>query len=35
MPTNDERREVAAKLWDMAARTNPLLPALVGTLGTP
>lgn len=35
MPTNDERREVAAKLWDMAARTNPLLPALVEALGTP
>lgn len=35
MPTNDERHEVAAKLWDMAARTNPLLPALVEALGTP
>ena len=35
MPTNDERRKVAAKLWDMAARTNPLLPALVEALGTP
>ena len=35
MPVNDELREVAAKLWDMAVRTNPLLPALVEALGTP
>ena len=33
--TRDERREAAAKLLDMAARTNPLLPALVEVLGTP
>lgn len=35
MPADEERHEVAAKLWDMAARTNPLLPALVEVLGTP
>ena len=33
--TNDERREVAAKLRDMAVRTNPSWPALMEALGTP
>ena len=35
MPTNDERREVAAKLRDMACRANPSWPALMEALGTP
>lgn len=35
MPTNDERREVAAKLRDIAVRTNPSWPALMEALGTP
>lgn len=35
MPTNDERRDVAAKLRDMAVRTNPSWPALMEALGTP
>lgn len=35
MPTNSERREVAAKLRDMAVRTNPSWPALMEALGTP
>lgn len=35
MPTNDERREVAVKLRDMAVRTNPSWPALMGALGCP
>ena len=35
MPTNDERREVAVKLRDMACRTNPSWPALMEALGCP
>lgn len=35
MPTNDERREVAARLRGMAVRTNPSWPALMEALGTP
>lgn len=35
MPTNDERREVAAKLRDMACRATPSWPALMEALGTP
>ncbi len=35
MPTNDERREVAVKLRDMAVCTNPSWPALMEALGTP
>ena len=35
MPTNDERREVAAKLRDIAVRANPSWPALMEALGTP
>lgn len=35
MPTNDERRDVAVKLRDMACRTNPSWPALMEALGTP
>lgn len=35
MPTNDERRDVAVKLRDMAVRTNPSWPALMEALGTP
>lgn len=35
MPTDAERREVAAKLRDMACRTNPSWPALMEALGTP
>lgn len=35
MPTNDERRDVAAKLRDMAASTNPTWPALMGLLECP
>lgn len=33
--TDDERREVAAKLRDMACRANPSWPALMEALGTP
>lgn len=35
MPTDAERREVAAKLRDMAVRANPSWPALMEALGTP
>lgn len=35
MPTDEERREVAAKLRDIAVRTNPSWPALMEALGTP
>lgn len=35
MPTDAERCEVAAKLRDMAVRTNPSWPALMEALGTP
>ena len=35
MPTNDERREVAVKLRDMAVRTNPSWPALMDLLKCP
>ena len=35
MSTNDERRDVAVKLRDMAVRTNPSWPALMEALGTP
>ena len=35
MPTNDERRDVAVKLRDMACRTNPSWPALMEALGCP
>lgn len=35
MPTNDERREVAAKLRDMACRANPSWPALMDLLKCP
>ena len=35
MPTDEERREVAAKLRGMAVRTNPSWPALMEALGTP
>ena len=35
MPTNDERREVAVKLRDMACRTNPSWPALMDLLKCP
>ena len=35
MPTDKERREVAAKLRDIAVRTNPSWPALMEALGTP
>lgn len=35
MPTDDERREIAAKLRDMAVRANPSWPALMEALGTP
>lgn len=35
MPTDAERREVAAKLRDMACRTNPSWPALMEALGCP
>lgn len=35
MPTDEERREVAAKLRDMACRTNPSWPALMEALGCP
>lgn len=33
--TDDERREVAVKLRDMACRTNPSWPALMEALGCP
>lgn len=35
MPTNDERREVAVKLRDMACRANPSWPALMDLLKCP
>lgn len=35
MPTDDDRREVAARLRDMACRANPSWPALMEALGTP
>ncbi len=35
MPTNDERREVAVKLRDMACRMNPSWPALMDLLKCP
>lgn len=35
MPTDDERREIAAKLRDMACRTNPSWPALMDLLKCP
>lgn len=35
MPTNDERREVAEKLRDMATTSNPSWPALMEALGCP
>lgn len=35
MPTDEERREVAAKLRDIAVRTNPSWPALMEALGCP
>lgn len=35
MPTDAERCDVAAKLRDMAVRTNPSWPALMEALGTP
>lgn len=35
MPTDEERREVAVKLRDMAARANPSWPVLMEALGTP
>lgn len=35
MPTDEERREVAVKLRDMAVRANPSWPALMEALGTP
>ena len=35
MPTDKERREVAAKLRDIAVRTNPSWPALMDLLKCP
>lgn len=35
MPTDKERREVAAKLRDIAVRTNPSWPALMEALKCP
>lgn len=35
MPTDAERREIAAKLRDMACRTNPSWPALMDLLKCP
>lgn len=35
MPTDDERREVAQKLRDMAIKGNPSWPALMEALGCP
>ena len=35
MPTDDERREIAAKLRDMACRMNPSWPALMDLLKCP
>ena len=35
MPANDERRDVAVKLRDMACRTSPSWPALMEALGCP
>lgn len=35
MPTDDERREIATKLRDMAVRANPSWPALMEALKCP
>lgn len=35
MPTNDERRELAARLRELAVRGNPSWPALMEALGCP
>ena len=35
MPSDEERREVAERLRDMACRTNPSWPALMEALGCP
>lgn len=35
MPTDDERREIATKLRDMAVRANPSWPALMEALKSP